>query len=271
MTNFKKKKHVGLAISSIGYSHIKNGTCCQDKSAYLSSYSYQAIVVCDGHGGNKHFRSQIGAEYAINVCREIYSSFAKQISKDKNEMPLLKDLEKCLIFKWREKIAIHLKEHPITQEEYAICSEMDIKEVNNDPIIIYGTTIISAIICNNKLFVFQLGDGDARIITNNGVERLFEKDSMFVMGRTTSLCNQDAFSYIKDKIIPMNNIRCCFISTDGVGNSFSNDSYFDSFIESVYTEIKVNNFHFVTNELKEFLPKLSSGGSGDDVSIAILK
>ena len=271
MTNFKNKKHLGMAISCIGNSHVKNGMCCQDKSAYLSSYSYRAIIVCDGHGGNKHFRSQIGAETAINICRDIIPHFAKKIKKKANEKQALKELESNLVTKWREAVSLHLMEHPIIDKELVNCSETDKKEISNDSVIIYGTTIIVAILCKNNLFVFQLGDGNARIITNNGIERLFKDDATFIMGRTTSLCNREACLNIKDVILPVANIKCCFISTDGVYNSFSNESFFNTFIEKVFFEVKNNDVHFVINELKEFLPNLTKNGSGDDVSVAILK
>lgn len=51
-------------FTSIGASHIKKGTVCQDFSASVETEKYKLAVVSDGHGGADYFRSDRGSRFA---------------------------------------------------------------------------------------------------------------------------------------------------------------------------------------------------------------
>lgn len=53
--------------TSIGASHIRKGTVCQDHSASLETDRYVLTVVSDGHGGADYFRSDRGSRFAAEA------------------------------------------------------------------------------------------------------------------------------------------------------------------------------------------------------------
>lgn len=63
-----------------GASHNLSGKPCQDFSGAYQDEDVQIVVVCDGHGGNTYFRSDVGARIACKTTIEILSNFAKCIS-----------------------------------------------------------------------------------------------------------------------------------------------------------------------------------------------
>ena len=60
--------------SSIGYTHIKEKTLCQDFSALYKDLERTIITCCDGHGGKKYIRSHIGSHMASNAVINVFNS-----------------------------------------------------------------------------------------------------------------------------------------------------------------------------------------------------
>lgn len=59
-----------------GAGHIRSGKPCQDFSISYQDDKVKILIVCDGHGGNTYFRSEVGAELAANACLENMLHFA---------------------------------------------------------------------------------------------------------------------------------------------------------------------------------------------------
>ena len=63
-------------FTSIGASHIKKGTVCQDFSASVETEKYKLAVVSDGHGGADYFRSDRGSRFAAEAfCACVREAF----------------------------------------------------------------------------------------------------------------------------------------------------------------------------------------------------
>ena len=266
------KNFFGTALSQVGYSHIKKGKCCQDSSAYFHSKNYEAIVVCDGHGGEKHFRSEIGSKIAVEICKKTVEEFVKCISNrnDHNRLnELLSDFGKHLIFLWREKIREHYEQNPFLQNEEQLLDKTIFNDIQANPHIAYGTTLILIIACKDNLFIIKLGDGEVRLLKGNDVLSPILDDEL-TFGKTASLCNFDASEKLHSMVLPLKEVDCCIISTDGVINSFETVKHFENFCKTLSKEFNREEIAEFENELCEFLPLLSEQGSGDDVSIAIL-
>ena len=111
------KNYRAVALSEIGSAHIKTGKVCQDASAVFEDTLYTAIVVSDGHGGDRHFRSDMGSKLALEIFERSIPEFALAMSKcndAKLRNRLLKDFEKHLILMWREEISNELIISPFT-------------------------------------------------------------------------------------------------------------------------------------------------------------
>jgi len=64
-------------VSTIGASHLRNTIECQDHSDSQSfdSGQWAYVIVADGHGSGRHFRSGRGAEFAVQALREVFLTF----------------------------------------------------------------------------------------------------------------------------------------------------------------------------------------------------
>ncbi len=264
MENFR-----GLAISVAGYSHIRKKKTCQDASRYIKDKNYEAIIVCDGHGGDKHFRSEIGAKCAIDICKNSISEFAQGVLYRKENARLKELFEgfiKFIIFAWREAINKHYEQNPFSNEELKAIKDKE--SLYSNPCIAYGSTFILATIIDNNMLIAQLGDGDVRIYTQDKIYSPLKANDRNAFGKTVSLCNSDAANQVIYKVIKKCDLDACIISTDGVINSFETEAYFNEFCKTAAVGLMSDKYFEI--ELTEFLPTLSENGSGDDVSIAMI-
>jgi len=260
-----------LAQSVIGSAHIKNQKVCQDSSIAIDGNNYAAIAVSDGHGGDKHFRSDIGSALAVEVFKDAVPGLISAIQKggsEKYQKRLLKDFEKHLILRWREEVNNELIICPFIYEELAPFSDKEREEIQNNPHIAFGATFLSAIACNGKLFVIQLGDGNCLIEAEDSIVSPIAEDESLKFSRTNSLCDSDAFGHIRDAVIPMP-ISGCVLASDGVRNSFDTEEHFNICCKTFIQGLSENLESF-GSELAVFLPKLTAEGSSDDVSVAVL-
>ena len=69
-----------LNFSCQGESHIITGKVCQDYS-YSNVYENgnATAIVCDGHGGKRYFRSDIGAKIAVEVTEQKVKAFIEEV------------------------------------------------------------------------------------------------------------------------------------------------------------------------------------------------
>ena len=105
------------------------------------------------------------------------------------------------------------------------------------------------------------------LVKNNEATFPIETDDRLKFNFTTSLCADDAFNNIRDKVLPMEAGTIFVLTSDGVYNSFESGEAYIDFIKTVCGNTVSNELNI---ELQDFLPKLSENGSGDDVSLAIL-
>lgn len=264
-------KYKGDNISIIGSSHIKNNTICQDSSGYYYDEKYCIAIACDGHGGEKYFRSDKGSLLATEVGIDAINNFLiyeKHFSKDRNK--LLVQLEKNIILNWNKAVNEHLNKNPFTENELDNLSEKDKNSVLSNIETAYGTTLIAILISNDYSFCIQIGDGDCVILKSDGtIELPIPDDDRLQFNITTSLSDKKAIMNFRH-IWLENPPVAAIVNTDGVRNSFVSEEFFIQFCKDIFesyndTEIEVANL-----ELKEFLPRLSERGSGDDVSISII-
>jgi hypothetical protein len=61
-----------------GASHIKEGKVCQDFAVSSYAEKYAVAIVCDGHGGERYFRSDTGSRFAGETAKESINGFMKQ-------------------------------------------------------------------------------------------------------------------------------------------------------------------------------------------------
>lgn len=264
-------KYVGNNISIAGSRHIKKDIVCQDSSGYHLDDNYSIAIVCDGHGGYKHFRSNKGSLFAVEVGINAIKNFLgyeNSFSSDKKK--LLIQLEKNIILNWNKAVNAHYAKSPFTENELNALNEQERKRILSNIETAYGTTLIAILITERFSFCIQIGDGDCVILKENGdIELPMPGDDRLLFDVTTSLCDREAimnFRHVWLEDPPV----AALISTDGIRNSFTSKEYFIKFCRNIFESYNDTEVEQANSDLAEFLPELSERGSGDDVSISII-
>jgi serine/threonine protein phosphatase PrpC len=66
------------SFSCQGESHKVTDKVCQDYSMAVADDSLSVAIVCDGHGGEPYFRSDVGAEYAAEAALHSITFFCRK-------------------------------------------------------------------------------------------------------------------------------------------------------------------------------------------------
>ena len=84
---------------------------------------------------------------------------------------------------------------------------------------------------------------------------------------TTSICDSDAieeFRYVIQKDFP----AAIFIGSDGIDDSYSSEMELHELYRNIFIVFAEHSTEVGNNEVRDYLPKITRRGSGDDVSIA---
>jgi serine/threonine protein phosphatase PrpC len=270
----------GFAEKATGASHSTTGKPCQDSALFFcsntsSSDAYAIVAVSDGHGSDKHFRSQCGSSFATSIAIEQTRKFFSLYSEQLNELSyekILGDIIKNIIYNWRNTAEQHIKCNPFTAEENIILQQYKIGQQNQKDvdklIATYGATLIFAAVTQRYAFAAQIGDGMCFFITNDGssVSSPIKEDPNLGFGLTTSLCDKNAIDNFRYTFVTNSLPDAIILSTDGVVDSYSKDTFWD--FNYVLYRSMAENYIATKQYLIDWLPKLSERGSRDDVAVA---
>lgn len=259
----------GFNISIQGFSHISKGLVCQDSSAFYCDDTISIAVVADGHGSQKHFRSDVGSKIAVDIAIKSIkdfmtdeNSFTKAIKNNSDKV--LTRVESNIVYNWNNSINEHYNNNPICENEISEISQHDLQQLSIESI--YGSTLIIATMTDNYWFGIQIGDGNCVCLYQNGESKiLIPSDDRLVANFTTSLCDNDAihnFRHYYSNVMPI----ALLVSTDGLSGSFFDENTFLNFNRRIISQM--SNYDFALESLKQHLHKRSKEGSYDDISIA---
>ncbi len=140
-------------FSCQGESHKSTEKPCQDYSrSHVTDNETGIAIVCDGHGGERYFRSQTGAELAAEVTDNAIWSFVQNVEPSlfagkpytamgpnipekgdvkkptNTEFIAFRQLFSNIIYRWNEKINEHAEKNPINEWEKSHVKETYIRE-----------------------------------------------------------------------------------------------------------------------------------------------
>ncbi|MGI0498245.1 protein phosphatase 2C domain-containing protein [Limnospira platensis CENA597] len=129
MSNHHNKQEWQVIGKTVrGSSHVRNNLPNQDAMGWWpdSKKGHSLIlVVADGHGSSKSFRSDQGSRLAVNSAKQTLQDFLTEISKTDLVQNLASikqiaelDLPKELIKNWKSEVQKNFSEHPFTDEEW---------------------------------------------------------------------------------------------------------------------------------------------------------
>ena len=251
--------------TSIGYSHLKSNIVVQDYSDTYFDKKRIIVTACDGHGGKIYFRSDKGSKFASIA---IINTF-KKVSLKK-----LKNLEKIkldILCEWNKLVEEDLMLNPLNLDDLKGFNEKEIFKITSNPEVVYGTTLNGVLYYNNHYLCVQLGDGGVISLKDNKFNFVFEEDEDNVANLTYSLCSEDAFNYLKIKLIDEKLIDGIIVCTDGLLSPYQSiKNLNDYFIKPTLKLIKQKGIKS-GKKLDSFINKLAlKTGVGDDVSLGLI-
>jgi len=253
-----------VAVKCRGASHIKANKPCQDAFLVRTIKEGSAILlsVSDGHGGDKYDLSEKGAEFAAKVSLDIIESYKPYYYSVPDMIDIFNNnFPRRIVTSWHERVIEDIKS-----------SDMPFYEKNKEnPRLIYqryGCTLVTALITEGKIYICQIGDGDAMIVFDDGsIEYPIPEPIGLVGGETHSMSSEDSIRLWISKTVTINGKGMIILSTDGLSNSFESKDEVNKFNKSLYENMKNYNVVNIADSLEGWIQKASENGSGDDITL----
>lgn len=273
-----------IGSSVRGATHFRSGLPNQDAIGYrnLSEDGLSVVIaLSDGHGSAKSFRSEVGAQIAVQVSLALLTESWNNYTGQNASLSAIKRecserLPKLISREWRLKVDEHFQTNPYTEAEMLKISEKARAEVakeNKVNLQSYGATLLAAMVTEDFILCIQLGDGDILLVDSAGrVNRAIPKDPKLIANETTSLCMADPENEFHVVFTPFAGKRpsIVMLSTDGYANSFVDESGFLKAASDILDIIRSDGVESVNGQISSWLEDASKSGSGDDITVGLL-
>lgn len=299
--NIPQLKWRCIGESVKGASHVRSGLPNQDAIRWFPESGIGLpliLAVSDGHGSAKSFRSDRGSRFAVETAIKVIQEFFLSSQSSDINFSALKDaaqrlLPPRLVNEWRKAVNkdLGLSENDeekltnkpnFTDEEKQILVDKDgeaaWQAVENNYFLAYGATVLAVLVTDSFIVYIQLGDGDILEVDSKGnTTRPLERDPNLIANETTSLCMNKAWNefQVHIKLYPQGTPKeipaLILVSTDGYSNSFSTDEGFFKIGQDYRQMFKSNLTEEVRQKLEGFLQETSEKGSGDDITLGMIK
>jgi serine/threonine protein phosphatase PrpC len=300
-----KWRCIGKSIQ--GASHLRSVLPNQDAiKAYPESGVGPPVIlaVSDGHGSAKSFRSDKGSCFAVETAIEVIQEFFLNSQSSDVNLSTLSTVKNAverlllprIVNEWRKAVnkdlglpdnydinKKNLNDKPnFTDKDKQILAQKDSEAawqaIEDNNFLAYGATLLAVLVTECFIVYIQLGDGDILEVDSKGnITRPLERDPKLIANETTSLCMDKAWNefqvhielYPKD--MPKQMPALILVATDGYSNSFSTDEGFFQIGHDYRQMFKSNLTEEIEKKLEEFLQETSEKGSGDDITLGIIK
>lgn len=256
-----------FAKSTVGYKNRIKNKKSQDYMYYKKYEECIIVAIADGHGINRCMLSNRGAEFASKACIEVLTDLFFILKEEKDNI-----LEVLTPSYYEKTISerIHSKWKEYVYEDY-------IKRVPNVykiDYILYGTTLIGALITNEFNIYLQIGDGNIVEYKNEKFNIVNYNKKNKTRGVLNSMYLDDASKFI-DINISLNNTKdnkLVVLFSDGYTNSFRNYDELFKDIKNTIINYNKNIFtrHNTIKDYDKYLDYLAINKSKDDISIIFI-
>ena len=284
-------------FSCQGESHKADNKPCQDASfSAVYDNGLAMAIVCDGHGGERYFRSDVGARMAVEVISDSVKTFVENIDKSlfvgkpytaieaitseeviNKQTPIdikFRQLFSSIIYQWNEKIKDHAINTTISEWEQQHVDQKYLDELKSSETYekLYGCTLMVYVQMPDYWFAFHLGDGKCISFQQDPFwHEPIPWDERCFLNKTTSLCDSNAidefrYCYQGDGCFPM----AIFLGSDGMDDSFGEDPNLVNFYIQVVKMLVTEGREATAASIESDLPQLSKIGSKDDMSVAFI-
>lgn len=258
-----------FAKSSVGFSHIERGLPCQDFSSYYKDSERIIISCCDGHGGDAYIRSKEGSKFASNSVLTVFKAIDSKFIKKFSDKDIEDKIKLQILCEWNRQVEEDIATHPFKKREIEGLDEDKQFDIRINPVKAYGTTLSGAILINNKLIVVSIGDGECSLLKSGQLERVFDTDDDPVGNITYSMCQEDAFSHLRVRIVDFKGYDGLLLNTDGLSGPYQTyANLLESFVKPLFRMVAVHKEEGYIDSFIDYLAH--EKGTGDDVSIAYI-
>ena len=255
--------------SKIGYSHIKDNKKCQDYSASYIDPDRTIITCCDGHGGNAYIRSNLGSKFTSDALITVLKNLTKRYINKFPEEELINKIKLDILCEWNRLVESHYSRNHFKASELKNLSENIIDSLRDNFSKAYGTTMSGAMLYDNKLFIVNIGDTECLLVKDGKLIKALDTDEDPVANVTYSMCQENAFKYLRVSLVDFKDYDGIILCTDGLSSPYqSYDNFNKSFITPMVRDlIKTNSIIGISSFIDDIALKF---GVGDDVSLSFI-
>ncbi|GAB2717094.1 protein phosphatase 2C domain-containing protein [Streptomyces bullii] len=259
----------------------------QDRCAARHAADGRAVVlaVADGHGSAPHFRSDLGAGWAVEEFVACAGEFARTAVAHDDEAELRGDeglwwnalstlraearrLPQQVTHRWYERATLHESNSPAHGGPSRPAGEQPAQRTKGPDLTAYGTTLLGAVLTRRLLVCWQLGDGDVVVLDAAGTPYAPLYTGPDLGDETDSLCAPEAWHRARCHWQPLTREgpSGLLLSTDGLSKSFTDHQGFLDFAAGVHGRAVEHGMPAVRNRLPEWLGHAAQY-SGDDTTL----
>ena len=245
------------------------------------------VAIADGHGSDRYVHSDRGSLFAVDVTVSLLSEFIatyQEASLREMRRAAQEGLPTQILKRWKERVEKDIAENTSAESVQNEASAESAVEEGNSALrqntnavnlTAYGATLLACAVTSTYILYLQLGDGDILAVSSDGsVDRPIGKDELLIANETYSLCQPDAKNYFRfafDDLSSDERPALIMLSTDGYANSFETERDFCSAAKDYLKMARERGLDIVRERLKGWLDETSAHGSGDDITLAIVK
>ena len=255
--------------SCVGYSHLTSKKPCQDFSAQYKDNNRIIITCCDGHGGDIYIRSDAGSMMASCAIINAFSNI-RDINYRKYTVRETRDMIRLeVLCEWNKLVERDLASNPIRKTDVLSLDDDKKDLLKISPAKAYGTTLSGAMVLGDKLVVISIGDTEVIGLKNGEITKLFDYDDDPAANLTYSMCQEDAYDYLRVKIYDFKFYDGILLCTDGFSSPYqSYENFNTSFVKPLMKKIlNHEDLSYVDGFVEEMALRL---GNGDDVSLSFI-
>ncbi|MFI6930985.1 protein phosphatase 2C domain-containing protein [Streptomyces sp. NPDC050287] len=260
---------LGHSVQGVGKQRNQDWYACEGAG---SDDDPLVLAVADGHGSAVHSRSQLGARFAVDRFMSLAAGFGRA-ARDSHEPGRLSrlmtyardDFPRALVHDWREEALGHWDRHrPVADDGAPEPSDAG-------KLLLYGSTLIGAVLTPWLFVAWQLGDGDLAVVEHDGTLRRPLAPAEEDLGdETESLCGREAWRAMRMHWAPLfdeaRTPRLVVLSTDGLSKSFASADGYPQFVAGLDGRLTAEGSEEVRAVLPEWL-RQASRYSGDDTTL----
>ncbi|MFG2498059.1 protein phosphatase 2C domain-containing protein [Streptomyces sp. NPDC048441] len=246
----------------------------QDSCGALSVAQGRAVVltVADGHGSAAHFRSDLGSRWAVEeftACAEGFAREVVRVGADATGWTGLRAearrLPQQVAHRWRERVLLYDCNSPASGGRH-----LPGRADEATDLAVYGSTLIGAVLTEQMVFCWQLGDGDLVLVEADATPHTphIPLSTGPEMGdETDSLCEPEPWRKMRSHWQPFTTGAppVVLLSTDGLSKSFADHQGFLDFATGVTERAAGQGVPAVQAQLADWLERAAKY-SGDDTT-----